>query len=299
MGRRGATGLAGILLVDKPAGLTSHDVVARIRRLTGEGRVGHAGTLDPMATGLLVILVGPYTRLEPYMSSADKTYNATITFGSSTDTEDAEGAVVASAEVPDSVLDRTFAERVLAGFLGPQKQRPPAYSAIKVNGTVAHRAARSGSPIELAERDITVFEAQVLGVDARQCAWNVSFRVSKGTYIRSLARDLGEAVGVPSHLSGLRRTASGPLSVEDSHRLDELTDVVGAFTDPIAALGLPVIHVEDTMIANGSPLDIALARGLAVDTDVTVVCNGILRAIYRVTGDRLVPRVVLPSADIS
>jgi tRNA pseudouridine55 synthase len=233
------------------------------------------------------------------MSKADKAYDATIAFGSATDTEDAEGAVVASAEVPDGVLDPAFAERVLAGFLGPQKQRPPAYSAIKVNGTVAHRAARSGSPLELAERDISVFEARLLGVDATLHTWSASFRVSKGTYIRSLARDLGEAVGVPSHLSGLRRTASGPLLVEDAHRLDELTDVEGAFTEPVAALDLPVIQVEEAMIANGSPLDIALSEGLAVDTDVAVVCNGVLRAIYRVTSNRLIPRVVLPSAEIS
>ncbi len=294
MGRRGATDLAGILLVDKPAGLTSHDVVARVRRVTGEGRVGHAGTLDPMATGLLVLLVGPYTRLEPYLSSAEKEYTAAIAFGSSTDTDDAEGTVIASAPVPPGVLDADYAAEVLHGFLGASMQLPPSYSAIKVGGAVAHRAARSGSPLELAERSINVLSAELLGVEAETATWNVAFRVSKGTYIRALARDIGERLGVPAHLAGLRRTASGTLRLEDAQPLEGLTDPTAAFVDPLGALGLPVVEVESALIANGAPLDRALAHDVADGVDLAVTCAGELRAVYSAAADRLIPRVVLP-----
>lgn len=294
MGRRGATGLAGILLVDKPAGMTSHDVVSRIRRLSGEGRVGHAGTLDPMATGLLVVLVGPYTRLEPYLSSAVKSYDAAITFGSSTDTDDAEGQIVATTDVPASLFDEGLGEGVLGRFLGKSKQRPPAYSAIKVNGEVAHRAARSGAPLELAQRDIEVYEARLEGVDSVRKSWDVSFRVSKGTYIRALARDIGEQVGVPAHLSGLRRTASGTLSIEEASPLEGLKDVAEKFTDPVLALGLPVVDVDANAIANGASLPRDLAGGLPDGVNVSVVCAGELRAVYFTEAGRLVPRVVLP-----
>src|SRR5665648_353727 len=139
--RRGATDLSGILAVDKPSGITSHDVVAAVRRATGERRVGHAGTLDPVATGLLTILVGPATRLEPYLSGHDKTYVATIAFGTSTDTDDADGAVIQTVPVPGDVIDPDAASRLLASFTGEQLQVPPAYSAIKRGGQVAHRAA--------------------------------------------------------------------------------------------------------------------------------------------------------------
>src|SRR5512140_2878132 len=134
MAKRGATDLAGILPVDKPAGMTSHDVVAQVRSATGEGRVGHAGTLDPMATGLLVVLVGPFTRLEPYLSQDEKSYLARIGFGTGTDTDDAEGTAVETAPVPECVLDPGFARSTLARVIGPSIQTPPAYSAIKVKG---------------------------------------------------------------------------------------------------------------------------------------------------------------------
>lgn len=295
MGRRGATGLAGILPVDKPGGMTSHDVVARIRRMTGEGRVGHAGTLDPMATGLLVILVGPYTRLEPYLSSAEKAYEATIAFGSATDTDDAEGVVVSTGDVRPEILDAAFATETLSGLLGPSQQRPPAYSAIKVGGEVAHRAARAGAPLELAERAIEVFSAELLGIDAENAAWHVRFRVSKGTYIRALARDLGEMVGVPAHLAALRRTASGTLRIEDAVTLDESTDVTTRFVDPISALGLATIEVDPGLIANGSALPRDTASEIPDETDVAIVSDGALLAIYRTTPRQLAPRVVLPT----
>ncbi|HZL05264.1 MAG TPA: tRNA pseudouridine(55) synthase TruB, partial [Coriobacteriia bacterium] len=189
--RRGATDLSGILAVDKPSGITSHDVVAAVRRATGERRVGHAGTLDPVATGLLTILVGPATRLEPYLSGHDKTYVATIAFGTSTDTDDADGAVIQTVPVPGDVIDPDAASRLLASFTGEQLQVPPAYSAIKRGGQVAHRAARAGEPLAIEPRPVVVRAAELIAIDSTVPVWDVRFTVSKGTYIRALARDIG------------------------------------------------------------------------------------------------------------
>jgi len=300
--KRGATGLSGVLLVDKPAGFTSHDVVAKIRRATGEGRVGHAGTLDPMATGLLVVLVGPATRLEPYLSSAQKRYDAQITFGSATDTDDAAGEIVREAPVSAETADTDYARGVLEGLLGESLQQPPAYSAIKVGGTTAHRAARSGAPLELAKRPITVEAAELLSIESDPTRWDVAFIVSKGTYIRSLARDIGEAVGSAAHLSALRRTASGPLDLADAHSLDDVvaaaeSGALGAlWADPVAALGVPAMGVEPAAITDGRPLartpDFELPVGTLVA--LTGTSPAVLLALYRATRDRLVPEAVFP-----
>lgn len=296
--RRGATSLSGILLVDKPAGMTSHDVVARIRRYTGEGRVGHAGTLDPAATGLLVVLIGPYTRLEPYLSAAEKSYVATIRFGSATDTDDAEGETIATAPVPDAIFDPVRAREHLGGFLGRSEQMPPAYSAIKVDGQVAHRAARAGEALELKARPIEVFEAELVAVDADEALWVVEFRVSKGTYIRSLARDLGRAAGTEAHLAGLKRTASGTLSLaqavslEDVERVAAMGDVADLFADPLAALGLPAVAAPLDDVVTGRKLPLPSSPELAEEALVAVTADGALAAVYRRRGDSLVPDAV-------
>lgn len=296
--RRGATSLSGILLVDKPAGLTSHDVVARVRRYTGEGRVGHAGTLDPAAIGLLVVLIGPYTRLEPYLSAAEKSYVATIRFGSATDTDDAEGETVATAPVPDAIFEPASARELLGGFLGMSEQMPPAYSAIKVGGQVAHRAARAGEALDLKPRPIEVFEAELLATDAPDAFWVVEFRVSKGTYIRSLARDLGRAAGTEAHLAALQRTASGTLSLaqavslEDVERVAAMGDVTDLFADPLAALGLPALEAPLDDVVCGRKLPLPAAPALAEDALVAVTAEGALAAVYRRRGDSLVPDAV-------
>ena len=301
--RRGATALAGILLVDKPAGMTSHDVVSRVRRATGERRVGHAGTLDPAATGLLVVLVGPATRLEPYLSRATKSYDATICFGTATDTDDASGAVIRSAVVPSSLMDRASAERALAGLVGASRQVPPQYSAIKQGGVVAYRAARVGSALQLAERDIVVFQAVLDSLDPRALSWNVSLTVSKGTYIRAIARDLGTRLGTVAHLGSLRRTASGPLCVEAAVTLDALPEspdearVRALFADPIHALGCDVVDVSGDMyerVRNGVRLPGELASACPVGSHVAVTMNARLMGIYLVERESLVPRVVFP-----
>lgn len=305
MTRRGATSLSGILLVDKPAGMTSHDVVAAVRRATGEGRVGHAGTLDPMATGLLLVLVGPYTRLAPYLSAADKSYQARISFGSETDTDDAEGAVTRSSVVPADIFDATRAREMLDSTVGAALQMPPAFSAIKKGGRVAHRAARAGEELELEARPIDVFNAELMDADASACTWDVGYRVSKGTYVRALARDLGRAAGSAAHLSALRRTASGALRLEDAVTLEavvaaaEQDRIADLFSDPIVAMGLPVADYPLRELSNGHSPAVPPEPALAEDAFVAVRCEGALAGVYQVHRGRLSPAVVLLKEDRS
>jgi tRNA pseudouridine55 synthase len=299
--RRGATDLLGILPVDKPSGMTSHDVVARIRRLTGEGRVGHAGTLDPLATGLLVVLIGPYARLAPFLTSARKSYKATIAFGTETDTDDSEGVAMRTAAVPPELLDPAYAQRVLDGFLGRSMQMPPAYSAIKVGGTIAYRAARSGEPLDLEAREIEVVGAALRSIDAATHAWDVDFVVSKGTYVRALARDIGRACGSAAHLSALRRTASGALSLADAHTLEEITaaaetdTLAGMLVDPVAALGLPVVETNDPAVAHGGVLEAPASLTAPEGSMVAVTAGGSFAGVYGVTGGGLRPAAVFAS----
>ena len=300
--RRGATDLSGILAVDKPGGCTSHDVVDRVRRVTGERRVGHAGTLDPMATGLLVVLVGPATRLAPFLTSAEKTYEARIVFGAQTDTDDAEGRVIDTAPIPDEVADPFFVTGTIASLVGVHQQVPPAFSAIKVDGKTAYKAARNGESLELEPRTIEVTGARLLGIEcADEYAWDVEFVVSKGTYIRALARDLGIAMGTVAHLGALRRTRSGALEVRAAHSLDSIADapdVRTLFADPLDALGLPVVDLDPesaALVANGVALDAACALGVAVrDGLVALSCDGRLLAVYDLANGTLSPRCVIP-----
>jgi len=298
--RRGSTGLCGLLLVDKPAGMTSHDVVVAVRQATGEGRVGHAGTLDPAATGLLVVLIGAYTRLAPYLTAARKRYEARIVFGVSTDTDDAEGDAVETAPVPDALFDAASARDVLASMLGASRQVPPAYSAIKIAGRASHRVARAGGVVDLAPRDVTVFDAQILEVDPLSHSWDVAFDVSKGTYVRSLARDLGRKAGTVAHLAALRRTASGPLRVEAAETLRSVIDAAGAgrlaslFADPVTALGLPSVEGDPADVGNGRALPRSAAEDVGDGERVAVLCDRRLKAVYLVAHDALRAEAVFP-----
>jgi tRNA pseudouridine55 synthase len=308
MGRkRGATGLSGILLVDKPSGMTSHDVISRIRRITGEGRIGHAGTLDPMATGLLVVLVGPAARLAPYLTSAEKSYEATVLFGQETDTDDAEGCVTVSAPIPDEVGDPFFACATVAALVGEHTQVPPAFSAIKCEGRVAHRVARSGGMIELEPRRFRILDAVLTGVRLDPVpAWDLTLTVSKGTYIRAIARDLGRAVDCAAHLGALRRTRSGAMEVADCVALDELEtpeDVTRRFLDPVQALSLPVLDVGDgdaERVTTGlsllhAPADNTPGEIPADNGNVAITHDGALIAIYSQSETALVPKTVFPT----
>lgn len=251
-----------VLGVIKPSGITSHDVVSRVRRIFNEKRVGHAGTLDPFATGVLPILVGPATRLNKYLSSHDKSYIADIEFGTSTTTDDRCGEVLHEGFIVDCLSDAAFAEQTLDSFRGPSMQMPPAYSAIKVNGKRAYDEARKGYVINLEPRPIEVYSARLLDIfDVEgSVVWRVAFHVSKGTYIRALARDIGKRVGVPAHLRELERESVSSIALEDCSPLDKLEEVgADAAIDPIALLDMRIIFVDEedaARIANGGCLDV-------------------------------------------
>ncbi len=215
-------------MIDKPAGLTSHDVVARVRRLADTRRVGHAGTLDPMATGVLVLGVGRATKLLTYLVGADKTYTATIRLGATTLTDDAEGEVLARADASGVTLEQVRAG--VQALMGTFDQVPSAVSAIKVGGRRAHARVRAGEDVALEARTVTVRRFEVLAsrTDLDQGVpvldLDVEVEVSSGTYVRALARDLGAGLGVGGHLTALRRTAVGPYDVAAAHTLDQLAE---------------------------------------------------------------------------
>ena len=215
--------ISGALVIDKPVGMTSHDVVQAIRNGTNLRRAGHTGTLDPRASGVLVILVGPAVRLSEYVSASDKRYQAIIRLGGSTDTFDAEGLVTPTKD-PVSVTEAQF-EEALKTFVGEIEQTPPPYSAVKVQGRKAYEMAREGEEVELAPRKITVHHLEVLEWTPPEVVIDV--HCSSGTYVRSLANDLGVMLGCGAYLVGLRRTKSGRFSLRDAVPLRKLQE---AFT---------------------------------------------------------------------
>jgi tRNA pseudouridine55 synthase len=216
--------VSGVLVVDKPIGLTSHDVVQVIRRGTGIRRAGHTGTLDPRASGVLVILIGPAVRLSEYVSASDKRYQATIRLGSSTDTYDSEGTITSSASVDDITED--YFNEVLQRFVGEIEQVPPPYSAVKVQGRKAYDMAREGEEFELIPRIINVYSLEILEWALPEVVIDVY--CSSGTYVRSLANDLGKELGTGAHLVGLRRTKSGRFTLRDAVPLRRLQEAFDA-----------------------------------------------------------------------
>jgi len=212
--------VSGVLVVDKPIGLTSHDVVQIIRRGTGIRRAGHTGTLDPRASGVLVVLIGPAVRLSEYVSASDKRYQATIQLGRSTDTYDSEGTVTKATPVED-ILEDQFDE-ILQSYVGEIEQVPPPYSAVKVKGKKAYEMARKGKPVDLEPRIINVFNLEILEWAPPEVVIDVY--CSSGTYVRSLANDLGDSLGTGAHLIGLRRTKSGQFTLRDAVPLRTLKE---------------------------------------------------------------------------
>jgi len=206
----------GLLILDKPAGMTSHDVVARVRRATGESSTGHLGTLDPMATGVLPLLLGKYTRLAQFFGSADKSYAGTIRFGFSTDTYDAEG--VATSEPRRVALTLEEVRRAASRFSGAMEQTPPVFSAKKVAGVASHKLARAGKAVPLKPARIMIHEFTIENCTGELAEFSI--RVSAGGYVRSVAHDLGQRLGCGAHLASLRRTAAGPFRLEDALTLD-------------------------------------------------------------------------------
>ena len=251
---------SGVVVVDKPAGMTSHDVVARVRRSAGTRKVGHAGTLDPMATGVLLVGVNRATRLLGHLTLTEKAYDATIRLGAGTTTDDAEGETVDVAPVGHLTEDdvRAAATR----FVGAIEQVPSSVSAIKVDGQRAHARVRAGEEVALPARPVTVHELVVTAVRAAEDSLDVdvSVRCSSGTYIRAIARDIGQALGVGGHLTMLRRTAVGPFGIAEARSLDELAerfDVVDIAD--VARRCFPVLDLSDDQAR-----DVGYGRKLAV-----------------------------------
>ncbi|CAA9539835.1 MAG: tRNA pseudouridine(55) synthase [uncultured Thermomicrobiales bacterium] len=259
--------LDGYLVLDKPAGWTSFDVVARVRRLLGERKIGHAGTLDPAATGVLPIAVGSARKTLEYLAGAAKTYVARVTFGVETETEDAEGKVTAVRDA--AALDATAVEAALVGFLGPQAQIPPMYAAVKVGGQRLYEIARRGETIERAPRPVVFHRLELLAWESPTATLLVD--CSKGTYVRALARDLGAALGPGAHLSGLIRTRTGPFRIEDAIALEALAELPLseawleiAVPSDAPILDLPALHLDPDWTRRwlqGSPIPAAGVTG--------------------------------------
>lgn len=287
MAKRKPSNINLLFAVDKPSGCTSHDVVSAARRALSERRVGHAGTLDPLATGVMLLGVGQATRLLGLLTLERKSYIAAIAFGAETNTDDTEGEVTCTVPCAPELADETFARGVLEGFLGPQMQVPPAFSAISVNGVRAYRSARAGVDVELPARPVEVFEASLLSIDsaAEGVVWNVAFTVSKGTYIRSLARDIGRRVGGAAHIAALRRTASGAVTLGDALAPDALSveSVRAHALDPLALLGIAPVHLADESLEDllcGRRIPMSAAEDPRTSSDMCgLVVAGELRAL--------------------
>jgi tRNA pseudouridine55 synthase len=282
----------GILLVDKPAGSTSHDVVNDARRALGTRRIGHAGTLDPFATGLLVLLIGHATRLLPHLDGEPKVYDASITFGAETDTDDLTGTVTRVADLPDAALVRD----AIALLTGTIAQVPPAYSAKQVGGTRAYRVARRGDSLPLQPVSVTVHGWVIRSLTSDRLEATIT--CGGGTYIRALARDLGRLCRSAAHLSALRRTRSGPFDVADALSLEALRAGDARPRPPIAAVpSLPTIPLSsDDVVHVRQGRAVPAAQPGQATTVALTDGNGSLVAVAERVASSWQPRVVLPNA---
>lgn len=283
--------LEGVLPVDKPVGPTSHDIVATTRRALGMRRIGHTGTLDPFASGLLLLCIGAATRLAEFMTALPKRYRARLRLGQRTDTDDLTGTVVAESEGWRDVEAARF-EDVLVRFRGDVLQIPSTYSAKQRSGERAYRAARQGRAMALDPVAIHIAELRLVAWDPPHAELEVA--CSTGTYVRALARDIGEALGVGAHLTALRRTALGAHRVEDALTVETLIDaarVSAALLAPLDALaGMPRLPLDEDQlqrVRHGRALDIAHAPGT-----VALVAHDELVAIADADGERIRPRKV-------
>ena len=279
--------VSGLLVVDKQAGMTSHDVVARVRRLAGTRKVGHAGTLDPMATGVLVLGLNRATRLLGHLTLTDKRYVATIHLGASTTTDDAEGEVTSTAST-DGLTEESV-RQALSAFLGEIDQVPSAVSAIKIAGKRAHARVRDGEEVEIPSRRVTVHSLEVTAVHLPDVEIEVS--CSSGTYIRAIARDLGESLGVGGHLTALRRTAVGPFGIDSARTLDDLDD---SFTiTPISEAVRAWFPAHDLDAADAAAVRVGRSLDLSLDVLTGVFApDGTFLALYEPSGDTARPVAV-------
>ncbi|MFO0701479.1 MAG: tRNA pseudouridine(55) synthase TruB [Nitrospira sp.] len=256
----------GVLVVHKEVGWTSHDVVAKVRGLLKESKVGHAGTLDPSATGVLPILVGRATRIAEYLVDWDKEYRAQLRLGEATDTQDATGQLVASTD-PSGVTEGDL-QTVLTSFRGVQRQLPPMYSAVKVGGQRLYKAARAGKTIDRAERSIVIHELELVSFSGRDAVLRVV--CSKGTYVRTLCADIGHALGVGGHLVTLERRRVGPLVIEQALTIDQVASHLKAGTLSSQFLSLDELLFElPTVVVNEEQ-----AQRVLHGAPVSPVCGG-------------------------
>ena len=296
----------GVLVVDKPAGPTSFEVVDRVRRLAGARKAGHTGTLDPMATGVLAVCLDDAVKLQQWLTEGDKSYEATVAFGSATDTEDAEGRVVATGDPGGLDADRVRA--ALPALTGWIEQVPPMFSAVRVGGRRLHAAARAGEAVHRAPRRVVVHALRLDGWEPARdgiARARLTVRCGKGTYVRTLAASLGAALGVPAHLEALRRTAAGPFKLEGAVPLPEVEALARAgalasrIVPPAAALvGMPEVRlapeevqalVHGRQVARRAPAP--LCRALDGDGRLVAVCGPDR------TGERMAPLRVFAGRD--
>jgi tRNA pseudouridine55 synthase len=265
---QGTDPLSGFLIIDKPSGVTSFSMVALVRRLTGVKRVGHAGTLDPLATGVLPVAVGQAARLIEYMDDASKTYVARVRFGVTTDTYDAEGEVTATCDA--SGVTAEAVGQALPAFVGDILQTPPLYSAIKVAGKPLYKYAREGEAVKVAARLVRVDGIDLRSFDAAVAEAEMEVRCGKGTYIRSLAHDLGARLGCGAHLSALRRTSSGGFGIEDAHAPAELegASVDGRLLELLLAADRSVERRPAAIFAADHTLDVRSGREVRMESVV-------------------------------
>lgn len=282
----------GLLVIDKPAGMTSHDVVDRVRALFDTTKVGHAGTLDPDATGVLLIGIGRATRFLSYAQEAPKRYRAVAAFGATTSTQDASGDVLQERPVS---FDRTRLEEVVAGFEGDVEQIPPMVSAVKVGGQRLHKLARMGKEVERKPRPQTIYELSVEGFDGAIATFDV--RCSAGTYVRTLINDIGEVLGSGAHMRSLVRTEAGGFSLEDAVPLDDVTaQHVRPLVDTVKGLFRFEVDADASkLVRNGRPLNLFGARlpGVEQGGHVAVTHESDLLGVYMLKGERLMPDRVM------
>jgi len=291
----------GLLVLDKPAGMTSHDAVALVRRVTGERSVGHLGTLDPMATGVLPLLLGRYTRLAQFFGSAEKVYTGRIRFGWATDTYDAEGEA-AGAERP---LGCTLGELrgMAAEFLGEQEQMPPVYSAKKIGGVAAHKLARAGVEAPMKAARVTVHEFRLESLDRERSEVEFGMRISAGGYVRSVAHEMGVKAGCGAHLAALRRTRAGAFGLLEAISAEELKGLAGDETELLRWMphprtllpAMPCVTVEERLagqLRNGMQVNLP-EFGTAPLVKVFTGPVEMLGIARRIAGTLMQPMVVL------
>jgi tRNA pseudouridine55 synthase len=288
--------LNGVMVVDKPQGWTSHDVVARMRRILGERSIGHLGTLDPMATGVLPLLVGKFTRLAQFYQDSEKAYEGTIRFGFATDTYDADGEPMGPGSEVQVKLEEM---RVLAGgFVGPLQQVPPPFSAKKIAGVPAYKLARKKQEVELKAVDVEVREFEITGGEGDR--WGFRCRVSSGTYVRSLAHEMGRKLGCGAHLASLKRTQVAEFGLEDAHSLNEFAAAAGdapalGFHARRVLPGIPNVTADEETVGKirfGRAVNLAEFTG-AKWVKVFAGQSELVCLASRVAGSLFQPKVVL------